>query len=72
MHSRRGWGTGHKLALQWSLCNMFLFNPLSAMGDFKHHIMVNLSYVEVKERTYGLISWVKCSSERFTMEKSVF
>ena len=34
--------------------------------------MVNFAYLRVKELTYGLISWVKCSSERFTVAKMSF
>ena len=48
------------------------FNPFSAMGDFRHHIMVKFAYLGVKGVTYDLISWVKCSSERLTVAKSFF
>ena len=27
-----------------------MFNPLSAMADFRHHIMVNLAYLRVKDQ----------------------
>ena len=47
------------------------FNPLSAMGDFRNHVIGIFSDLGVKELTYGLIARVKCSSERFTVAKSV-
>jgi hypothetical protein len=45
-------------------------NPIIAMGDFRHHIMANLDFLRLKELTYGLISWGKCSFERLTLVKS--
>ena len=62
----------HKLIILCVEESQLAVNPFSAMGDFRHHIMVNLAYLGVKESTYGLIVWVKCSSERFIMVKSVF
>ena len=47
-------------------------NPFSAMGDFSHHFIENVTHVRLKDLTYGLISWVKCSSERFTVAKNLF
>ena len=44
------------------------FNPLSAMGDFRHHIIVIFTCLGVKELISALIYWVKCSSERFTFD----
>jgi hypothetical protein len=47
-------------------------NPFSALDDFSHHFIENVTHVRLKELTYGLISWVKCSSERFTVAKNLF
>jgi hypothetical protein len=42
------------------------------MDNFRYHIMVTFVYYRVKGLTCGLISWVKCSFERLTVEKNVF
>jgi hypothetical protein len=49
-----------------------IFNPLSAMGDFRHHIIMNFAYLRVKGVTYGLISCGNCSLERLTLAKTDF
>jgi hypothetical protein len=59
--------------LSFKYAESVCFNPLSAMGDFIHHITVNLlTHLIVKELTYGWISWVKCSFGRLTVAESVF
>ena len=31
------------------------FNPLSAMGDLRHHIIVNFTYFGVKELSFDIL-----------------
>jgi hypothetical protein len=42
------------------------------MGNFMHHVIVKFTYLGVKDLILALIPRVKCSSEQFTVAKSVF
>jgi hypothetical protein len=49
-----------------------LFNPFGAMCTIWHHIIVGFKVMAQKRFIKTWICWVKCSSKRFTVAKSVF